>query len=240
MLSDIEIIKQSKMKKIVSLIDKYDIKPEEVSLYGENIAKLDLSVLDRLKDKKDGKLILVTAINPTPAGEGKTTTTIGLADGLRKIGKKSILALREPSLGPVFGIKGGATGGGHAQVAPMEDINLHFTGDFHAIGAANNLLAAMIDNHIHHGNALGIDTRKITWKRCVDMNDRQLRNIIDGLGGKSEAAKVAGAGQYSGANLGFVDRLDRMDAANTLNRPTHASSVEGYDNGLAKYIDFEA
>ena len=140
----------------------------------------------RRKTGPDGKLILVTAITPTPAGEGKTTTTVGLADGLRKLGKKSVVALREPSLGPVFGVKGGAAGGGYAQVVPMEDINLHFTGDFHAIGAANNLLAAMLDNHIQQGNALGIDVKKITWKRCVDMNDRQLRNIVDGLGGRAQ------------------------------------------------------
>ncbi|MDD6276643.1 MAG: formate--tetrahydrofolate ligase, partial [Clostridia bacterium] len=151
--------------------------------YGKYKAKVDLALLNETQ-KPDGKLILVTAITPTPAGEGKTTTTIGLADGLRRIGKDVTVALREPSLGPVFGVKGGAAGGGYAQVVPMEDINLHFTGDFHAIGAANNLLAAMLDNHIHQGNALGIDTRRITWKRCVDMNDRQLRNVVDGLGGR--------------------------------------------------------
>ena len=151
--------------------------------YGRYKAKIDLSLIKESKNP-DGKLVLVTAITPTPAGEGKTTTTIGLADGLRRIGKKVTVALREPSLGPVFGIKGGAAGGGYSQVVPMEDINLHFTGDFHAIGAANNLLAAMIDNHIYQGNALNIDPRKITWKRCVDMNDRQLRNLVDGLGGK--------------------------------------------------------
>ncbi|MBR6902771.1 MAG: formate--tetrahydrofolate ligase, partial [Clostridia bacterium] len=154
-----------------------------IEQYGKYKAKIDLSLLEET-DRKDGKLVLVTAITPTPAGEGKTTTTIGLADGLRRIGKDVTVALREPSLGPVFGVKGGAAGGGYAQVVPMEDINLHFTGDFHAIGAANNLLAAMLDNHIHQGNALGIDTRKITWKRCVDMNDRQLRFVVDGLGGK--------------------------------------------------------
>ena len=152
--------------------------------YGKYKAKVDYNILKDKADKPNGKLILVTAINPTPAGEGKTTTTVGLADGMRKIGKNVLVALREPSLGPVFGVKGGAAGGGYAQVVPMEDINLHFTGDFHAIGAANNLLAAMLDNHIYQGNALGIDPRQITWRRCVDMNDRQLRFVVDGLGGK--------------------------------------------------------
>lgn len=154
--------------------------------YGKYKAKVDYSLLRDKKDEPDGKLILVTAITPTPAGEGKTTTSVGLADGLRKIGKNAIAALREPSLGPVFGIKGGAAGGGHAQVVPMEDINLHFTGDFHAIGAANNLLAAMLDNHIQQGNDLNIDPKQITWKRAVDMNDRQLRHIVDGLGGRMQ------------------------------------------------------
>ena len=154
--------------------------------YGRYKAKLDLRLMKDMADKPDGKLVLVTAINPTPAGEGKTTTSVGLADGLRKVGKNAVLALREPSLGPVFGVKGGAAGGGYAQVVPMEDINLHFTGDFHAIGAANNLLAAMLDNHIQQGNALGIDVKQITWKRCVYMNDRQLRHVIDGLGGKMQ------------------------------------------------------
>ncbi|MBQ5443977.1 MAG: formate--tetrahydrofolate ligase [Erysipelotrichaceae bacterium] len=174
-----------KKEMIFDIADKIDIPHEDLELYGNYKAKVDYRLLKKLKDKKDGKLILVTAINPTPAGEGKTTTTVGLADGLRKIGKRSVVALREPSLGPVFGVKGGAAGGGYAQVVPMEDINLHFTGDFHAIGAANNLLAAMLDNHIQQGNALRIDPRRITWKRAVDMNDRQLRNIIDGLGGRT-------------------------------------------------------
>ena len=185
MLTDIEIAQACNKEKITEIAKKIDIPEEDLELYGNYKAKVDYRLLKQLKDKKDGKLILVTAITPTPAGEGKTTTTVGLADGLRKIGKKSIVALREPSLGPVFGIKGGAAGGGYAQVVPMEDINLHFTGDFHAIGAANNLLAAMLDNHIQQGNALGIDPRRITWKRAVDMNDRQLRNIVDGLGGKA-------------------------------------------------------
>ena len=182
--SDIEIAQSVEMKHILDIAKSADVDAKYIEQYGNYKAKIDLSLLNDTKDKPDGKLILVTAITPTPAGEGKTTTTIGLADGLKKIGKKVAVALREPSLGPVFGVKGGAAGGGYAQGAPLEDINLHFTGDFHAIGAANNLLAAMLDNHIQQGNALGIDVKKITWKRCVDMNDRQLRNVIDGLGGK--------------------------------------------------------
>ena len=183
MLSDIEIANSCEMRPIGEIAKAAGIEEKYVEQYGKYKAKIDLSVFDSIK-KPNGKLVLVTAISPTPAGEGKTTTTIGLADGIKRLGKNVSVALREPSLGPVFGIKGGAAGGGYAQVVPMEDINLHFTGDFHAIGAANNLLAAMLDNHIHQGNDLGIDTRKITWKRCVDMNDRQLRNIVDGLGGK--------------------------------------------------------
>ncbi len=183
-LSDIEIAQQTKMKKITEIAKVAGIDEKYIEQYGNYKAKIDYSLLKESK-REDGKLILVTAITPTPAGEGKTTTTIGLADGLKKIGKNVVVALREPSLGPVFGVKGGAAGGGYAQVVPMEDINLHFTGDFHAIGAANNLLAAMLDNHIHQGNALGIDPRKITWRRCVDMNDRQLRFVVDGLGGKA-------------------------------------------------------
>ncbi len=181
--SDIEIAQEAKMLPITEVAKTAGIDDKYLEQYGKYKAKVDLSLLSENKNP-DGKLILVTAITPTPAGEGKTTTTIGLADGLRKLNKNVVVALREPSLGPVFGVKGGAAGGGYAQVVPMEDINLHFTGDFHAIGAANNLLAAMLDNHIHHGNALRIDTRKITWKRCVDMNDRQLRNVVDGLGGR--------------------------------------------------------
>ena len=180
MLTDIEIAQSVEMKPITVIAENAGIPVQALELYGNYKAKLDMSKVD---GKKDGKLILVTAITPTPAGEGKTTTTIGLADGMKKIGKNVVVALREPSLGPVFGVKGGAAGGGYAQVVPMEDINLHFTGDFHAIGAANNLLAAMLDNHIQQGNSLGIDVKKIVWKRCVDMNDRQLRNVIDGLGG---------------------------------------------------------
>lgn len=183
--SDIEIAQSVKMKPIEEIAKDAGIKRENLELYGDYKAKVDYNILKDMKDKEDGKLILVTAINPTPAGEGKTTTSVGLGDALNKIGKKVMIALREPSLGPVFGVKGGAAGGGYAQVVPMEDINLHFTGDIHAIGAANNLLAAMIDNHIYQGNELGIDTRKITWKRCVDMNDRQLRFVVDGLGGRT-------------------------------------------------------
>ena len=182
--SDIEIAQECAKKKITEIAVVAGVEEKYLEQYGNYKAKVDYALLKDKADEPNGKLILVTAINPTPAGEGKTTTTVGLADGLRKIGKKSVVALREPSLGPVFGVKGGAAGGGYAQVVPMEDINLHFTGDFHAIGAANNLLAAMLDNHIQQGNSLGIDPRKITWKRAVDMNDRQLRNIVDGLGGK--------------------------------------------------------
>ena len=182
-LSDIEIAQQCEMKNINEIAAKLEISDEYIEQYGKHKAKIDYNLL-KSSNRKNGKLILVTAINPTAAGEGKTTTTIGLADGLTRIGKRCAVALREPSLGPVFGVKGGAAGGGYAQVVPMEDINLHFTGDFHAIGAANNLLAAMLDNHIQQGNSLGIDVKKITWKRCVDMNDRQLRFVVDGLGGR--------------------------------------------------------
>ena len=183
--SDIEIAQECKMKKITEIAKVAGVPEEYLEQYGNYKAKIDYNLLKEMEDKPNGKLVLVTAITPTPAGEGKTTTSVGLADGLRQIGKNAMLALREPSLGPVFGVKGGAAGGGHAQVVPMEDINLHFTGDFHAIGAANNLLAAMLDNHIQQGNTLGIDPKQITWKRCVDMNDRQLRNVVDGLGGKA-------------------------------------------------------
>ena len=183
--SDIEIAQEHTPKRITEIAAAAGIDEKYLEMYGNYKAKIDYKLLNETT-APDGKLILVTAITPTPAGEGKTTTSVGLADGLRKIGKKSAVALREPSLGPVFGVKGGAAGGGYAQVVPMEDINLHFTGDFHAIGAANNLMAAMLDNHIQQGNALGIDVKRITWKRCVDMNDRQLRNIVDGLGGRMQ------------------------------------------------------
>ena len=182
--SDIEIAQECEARPITEIAAKAGIDDKYLEQYGKYKAKIDYNLLKEVPGE-NGKLILVTAINPTPAGEGKTTTSVGLADGMSKIGKKAMVALREPSLGPVFGVKGGAAGGGYAQVVPMEDINLHFTGDFHAIGAANNLLAAMIDNHIFQGNALNIDPRKITWRRCVDMNDRQLRNVVDGLGGKT-------------------------------------------------------
>ena len=182
--SDIEIAQETEMLHIREIAKIAGVDEKYLEQYGNYKAKVDYNILKDMADKPNGKLILVTAINPPPAGEGKTTTTVGLADGMRKIGKNVMVALREPSLGPVFGVKGGAAGGGYAQVVPMEDINLHFTGDFHAIGAANNLLAAMLDNHIYQGNALGIDPRQITWRRCVDMNDRQLRFVVDGLGGK--------------------------------------------------------
>ncbi len=184
--SDIEIAQACAKRKITEIAKTAGVDEAYLEQYGSYKAKVDYQLLKDMADKPDGKLVLVTAITPTPAGEGKTTTSVGLADGLRTIGKNAIVALREPSLGPVFGVKGGAAGGGYAQVVPMEDINLHFTGDFHAIGAANNLLAALLDNHIQQGNALGIDAKQITWKRAVDMNDRQLRRIVDGLGGKAQ------------------------------------------------------
>ncbi len=186
--SDIEIAQETKLQHISEVAKTAGIDEKYLEYYGNNKAKIGLDFLGDHKDVPNGKLILVTAITPTPAGEGKTTTTVGLGDALRKIGKKSMIALREPSLGPVFGVKGGAAGGGYAQVVPMEDINLHFTGDLHAMGAANNLLAAMLDNHIYQGNKLNIDARRITWRRCVDMNDRQLRNIVDGLGGRTNGS----------------------------------------------------
>ena len=185
--TDIQIAQEAEMQVINAIADKAGIPDKYVENYGKYKAKVDYRYLqNELKDAPDANLVLVTAINPTPAGEGKTTTTIGLGDALNRLGKKTMIALREPSLGPVFGVKGGAAGGGYSQVVPMEDINLHFTGDFHAIGAANNLLAAMLDNHIHQGNALDIDTKRVVWRRVVDMNDRQLRNIVDGLGGHGD------------------------------------------------------
>ena len=184
MLSDIEIAHGAKMKPITEIAAGLGIENEDIEPYGHYKAKLSEALYEKLADKDDGKLILVTAINPTPAGEGKTTVSVGLAQAMHKIGWNAVLALREPSLGPVFGIKGGAAGGGYSQVVPMEDINLHFTGDMHAITSANNLLCAAVDNHLQHGNELGIDQRRILFKRCLDMNDRALRNIIAGLGGK--------------------------------------------------------
>ena len=184
--SDIEIAQNTQLEHIREVAKKLDISEDDLEYYGKYKAKLSDELMDRVKDNKDGKLILVTAINPTPAGEGKTTITVGLGQALGKLNKKSVIALREPSLGPCFGIKGGAAGGGYAQVVPMEDLNLHFTGDFHAITSANNLLAAMLDNHIHQGNALNIDPNQVMWKRCVDINDRELRNIVIGLGRKAD------------------------------------------------------
>ena len=186
MKSDIEIAQEAKMKPIVEVAKLLDIPEDDLELYGKYKAKLSDEYIDSVKNNKNGKLVLVTAINPTPAGEGKTTTTVGLGEALGRMGKKAVIALREPSLGPCFGIKGGAAGGGYAQVVPMEDLNLHFTGDFHAITSANNLLAALLDNHIQQGNQLGIDTRSVVWKRCLDMNDRALRNIVIGLGAKAD------------------------------------------------------
>ena len=186
MKTDIEIAQESVMMPIKEVAESYGISEDDLELYGKYKTKLTDDLWKKVKDKKDGRLVLVTAINPTPAGEGKTTTSIGLADALTRLGYKTMIALREPSLGPCFGIKGGAAGGGYAQVVPMEDLNLHFTGDFHAITSANNLLAALLDNHIQQGNALGIDTRQILWKRCLDMNDRVLRNIVVGLGAKAD------------------------------------------------------
>ncbi len=184
MKSDIEIAQAASLKRITELaLDRLGIGDEHLEPYGHYKAKISLQYLESLQDRRDGKLVLVTAISPTPAGEGKTTTTVGLGDALNRIGQRAIICLREPSLGPVFGMKGGAAGGGYAQVVPMEDINLHFTGDFNAIALAHNLLSALIDNHIHHGNALGLDVRRISWRRVVDMNDRALREIAIGLGG---------------------------------------------------------
>ena len=223
MMTDIEIAQSVTPKHILEIARDAGIDEKYIELYGKSKAKLDLSLLSDLESKPDGKLVLVTAINPTPAGEGKTTTTIGLADGMRRIGKSVAVALREPSLGPVFGVKGGAAGGGYAQVIPMEDINLHFTGDFHAIGAANNLLAAMLDNHIYQGNSLNIDPEKITWKRCVDINDRQLRVVRDGLGGRT----------------GGVPRDDGYDitvASEIMAVLCLSSSVSDLKNRLARII----
>ena len=237
MMTDIEIAQSVEMRPILEIAANAGIPTEDLELYGKYKAKIPLTLLD--ESKPDGKLVLVTAITPTAAGEGKTTTTIGLADGLRKIGKNTVVALREPSLGPVFGVKGGAAGGGWAQVVPMEDINLHFTGDFHAIGAANNLLAAMLDNHIQQGNALGIDPRKITWKRCVDMNDRQLRFVVDGLGGKvngmpredgfdiTVASEIMAVFCLATSITDLKERLSRMVVAYTYDdKPVTAGDIK--------------
>lgn len=237
-LSDIEIAQQCKMQPIVDIARAAGVDEKYLELYGNYKAKVNYSLLKESK-RGDGKLILVTAINPTPAGEGKTTTTVGLADAMKRIGKNVAVALREPSLGPVFGIKGGAAGGGYAQVVPMEDINLHFTGDFHAIGAANNLLAAMLDNHIQQGNALGIDVKRIVWRRCVDMNDRQLRNIVDGLGGRMQgvpredgfditvASEVMAVLCLAADIPDLKERLGRMVVAYTFDgKPVTASDLK--------------
>ena len=237
-LSDIEIAQRCEMKHIREIAKTAGVDEKYLEFYGNYKAKIDYNLLHE-NDAPDGKLILVTAISPTPAGEGKTTTSVGLADGMRKIGKNAILALREPSLGPVFGVKGGAAGGGYAQVVPMEDINLHFTGDFHAIGAANNLLAAMLDNHIQQGNKLGIDVKKITWKRCVDMNDRQLRNVIDGLGGRMQgvpredgfditvASEVMAVFCLSSSIRDLKERLSRIIVAYTYDdKPVTAGDLK--------------
>ena len=186
MKTDIQIAQEAEMLHIREVAAKVGIEEEDLEFYGKYKAKLSDELMERVKDRPDGKLVLVTAINPTPAGEGKTTITVGLGEAMAKLGKKALIALREPSLGPCFGIKGGAAGGGYAQVVPMEDLNLHFTGDFHAITSANNLLAAILDNHIQQGNALGIDPRQVVWKRCLDMNDRVLRNVVVGLGSKMD------------------------------------------------------
>ncbi|MCI9557076.1 formate--tetrahydrofolate ligase [Oscillospiraceae bacterium 50-16] len=246
--SDIEIAQEHTPRRITEIAAAAGIDEAYLEQYGSAKAKIDLSLL-RENTRPDGKLILVTAITPTPAGEGKTTTTVGLADGLRRLGKNAVVALREPSLGPVFGVKGGAAGGGYAQVIPMEDINLHFTGDFHAIGAANNLLAAMLDNHIQQGNALNIDVKQITWKRCVDMNDRQLRHIIDGIGGKMQgvpredgfditvASEIMAVLCLSDGILDLKERLGRIIVAYTYEgKPVtaHDLKAEGAMTALLK------
>ncbi len=248
-LSDIEIAQSCRKRRITEIAELAGIDERYLEPYGSYKAKVDLSLLRDLAERPDGKLILVTAITPTPAGEGKTTTSVGLTDGLRKIGKNAVVALREPSLGPVFGIKGGAAGGGYAQVVPMEDINLHFTGDFHAIGAANNLLAAMLDNHIQQGNALGIDPKAITWKRAVDMNDRQLRHIVDGLGGRMQgvpredgfeitvASEIMAVLCLSSGILDLKERLARIIVGYTYDgRPVtaHDLKAEGAMAALLK------
>ena len=249
MKTDIQIAQECQLRHITEIAATAGVDEKYIEQYGRHKAKVDLKLLSDMKDAPNGKLILVTAITPTPAGEGKTTTTIGLSDGLRKIGKNVVVALREPSLGPVFGVKGGAAGGGYAQVVPMEDINLHFTGDFHAIGAANNLLAAMLDNHIQQGNSLGIDVKKITWKRAVDMNDRQLRHIINGLGGKAQgvpredgfeitvASEIMAVLCLSSSITDLKDRLSKMIVAYTFDgKPVtaHDLKAEGAMAALLK------
>ena len=239
MKTDVQIAQEANMKPIVEIAEALDIKDDELELYGKYKAKVSLDLLDRLKDKPDGKLVLVTAINPTPAGEGKTTTNVGLSMALNKLGKKAITTLREPSLGPVFGVKGGAAGGGYSQVVPMEDINLHFTGDFHAITSAHNLLAALLDNHLQQGNALNIEPKSIVWKRVMDMNDRALRNIIIGLGKKSDgvtresgfditvASEIMAILCLATSLTDLKDRLSRMVVAyNRDGKPVTAGDLE--------------
>ncbi|MGB9839999.1 formate--tetrahydrofolate ligase, partial [Thermovenabulum sp.] len=239
--SDIEIAQEAKLEPIKDIAAKLGLTEDDIEYYGKYKAKINYNILKRLSEKKDGRLILVTAINPTPAGEGKTTTTVGLGDALRRIGKNAVICLREPSLGPVFGVKGGAAGGGYAQVVPMEDINLHFTGDLHAIGAANNLLCAMVDNHIYQGNELGIDPRRIVIRRCVDMNDRQLRFIVDGLGGKANgvpredgfditvASEVMAVFCLSRDLMDLKERLSRIIVAYTYDgRPVTAGDLKAH------------
>ncbi|MCF6097403.1 formate--tetrahydrofolate ligase [Thermovorax subterraneus] len=228
--SDIEIAQEAKLEHIRDIAAKLGLSEDDIEYYGKYKAKVDYNLLKRLGDRPDAKLILVTAINPTPAGEGKTTTTVGLGDALRRLGKNAAIALREPSLGPVFGVKGGAAGGGYAQVVPMEDINLHFTGDIHAIGAANNLLAAMVDNHIYQGNELGIDPRRIVWRRCMDMNDRQLRFIVDGLGGKANGVPREDGFDITVASevmAVFCLATDLEDLKNRLSRIVVAYTYDG-------------
>src|SRR5512147_2712590 len=229
-LSDIEIARQAKMQPIENVAAKIGIGRDQLLQYGPYKAKLSLEAVKEIGKRKPGKLILVTAINPTPAGEGKTTTTVGLGDGLNRIGKKAIICLREPSLGPCFGVKGGAAGGGYAQVVPMEDLNLHFTGDLHAITAANNLLAAMIDAHLTHGNELGLDPLSIAWRRCMDMNDRNLRNVITGLGGRAHGAPRETGFDITAASevMGLVAvARDLADLRERLGRITVGLTYEG-------------
>lgn len=239
MKTDVQIAQEAEMRPITEIANQLDITDDELELYGKYKAKVDISILDRLEDRPDGKLVLVTAINPTPAGEGKTTTNVGLSMALRKLGKKAITTLREPSLGPCFGIKGGAAGGGYSQVVPMDDINLHFTGDFHAITSAHNLLAALLDNHIHQGNQLGIVTKKIVWKRVIDMNDRELRNIVIGLGGKGDgitresgfditvASEIMAILCLATSFDDLKDRLSKMVVAyNTEGKPVTADDLQ--------------
>lgn len=241
MKSDIQIAQETELEPIGDIAARFGIEQDDLQLYGSYKAKISLKAMERFRDRPDGKLILVTAINPTPAGEGKTTTTVGLGDALNRLGKKVMIALREPSMGPVFGVKGGAAGGGYAQVVPMEDINLHFTGDMHAIGAANNLLAAMLDNHIHQGNELGIDPRRIVWKRAIDMNDRQLRFIVDGLNGRSNgvpredgfditvASEVMAILCLSESILDLKDRLSRIIVGYSYdNKPVTAGDLKAH------------